>query len=83
MDPIGLYNTPYNLVQMLWQAIDVIEAREILQQMTIADWPRTKPSKRKELHRNLWKTAYPKLMKEKSMDLDSLEKTLRAMNGGQ
>lgn len=44
-----------------WQAIDVIEAREMLLAMQVGDFPHLKQAARQKAHKSLWKIAYPKL----------------------
>ncbi len=43
-----------------WQAITMIEAQEMLKQMTVANAPYMKPQQYKNLHKSLHKQAYPK-----------------------
>jgi len=71
---------PNDYVNMLWQAIDILDARELLVKMTIQDWPNMKPSARQSLHKKIYKTAYPKV-KKRAMTLDDLENALRNPNG--
>ena len=43
----------------LWEAITIIEAREMILQMTIADWPNLKKQARLRKIRELHKMAFP------------------------
>lgn len=44
--------------------ITVIEAQEMLKQLTVQDWPNQKPKGRERLHKQLYKKAYPDTFKE-------------------
>jgi hypothetical protein len=43
----------------LWMAITVIEARDQLQRLQVADWPNMKNPARKKAHRELHAQGYP------------------------
>jgi hypothetical protein len=43
-----------------WNAITVIEAQEMLKQMTVSAYPHIKPEKARSIHRGIHKQAYPK-----------------------
>jgi len=46
--------------EMYWKSIDTIEARDMIMQMKLMDFPHMKDGKRKELHKTMFKIAYPK-----------------------
>lgn len=48
-----------------WEAITVIEAREMLSQLSVADYPHMKKTSRQKLHRSLSKMAFPATFKDK------------------
>lgn len=63
-----------------WKAINVIEARERLVDMNIADYPKMKNEGRKKFYRQMRKQAYP-IHLQKTMDFEEFGKRLEAMNG--
>lgn len=48
----------------LVQAMDIIEARELLVQLKVADFPNLSKDERKKLHRSFYKTAFPNVEKK-------------------
>lgn len=57
--------------------ITVIEAQEMLKQLTVQDWPNQKPRSRERLHKQLYKKAYPDIFNEgKRVSVDSLARAL-------
>ena len=49
---------PYDFSVYL-EAVEIIEAQEMLRAMNIADYPTMKKNDRQRLHRQVYKTAYP------------------------
>lgn len=56
-------------VEYLWQALTIFQAREQLVEMNSNDWPNLKKNKRQELHRELYKKAYPHAFENKKQIL--------------
>lgn len=68
---------PIDLFENYWSAITVIEAQEMLKNLTIQDWTKMKNSSREKLHRQLHRDAYPASFNEvKQVSNDELAKIL-------
>jgi len=62
-------------VQSLWDCITMIEAQEQLKTMTALDWPNLKKNQRQELHKGLFKKAYPDSLRKKNyISVDDLKR---------
>lgn len=62
-------------VQSLWECITMIEAQEQLKMMNSLDWPNLKKEQRKNLHKDLYKQAYPDALKKKNyVSIDDLKR---------
>jgi hypothetical protein len=55
-----------------WQAIDILDAQEVLVSLRVADWPHQKAEARKKWHRELVKMAYPKTFETERVDTKRL-----------
>lgn len=51
-------NDPWFYVEMLWRQITVIEARDLIQKMTVAQSPHLSPKDFRKLKNSLLKKAY-------------------------
>jgi hypothetical protein len=68
---------PDNLVGSLWECITMIEAQEMLKSFKVMDWPNQKKNKRGEIHKDLFKKAYPSsINKKKSIKPEDLQRLL-------
>lgn len=47
-----------------WGAIPIIEAQQLMKNLTASDWPHLKENSRESLHRQLYEQAYPDSFKE-------------------
>jgi hypothetical protein len=57
--------------------ITIIEAQEMLKELTVQDWPNQKQNQRSKLHKQLYKKAYPGIFREgKEMSQQSLSQIL-------
>jgi len=65
--------------QTLWEAITVIEAQNMLHQITLVDFPNMKTGHRNKIHKKLYRQAYPATFRE-SVELTP-ETLARAMGG--
>lgn len=64
-------------LDVMWQCITMIEAQEQLKAMTIADWPNMKKAQRQKLHKDLFRQAFPRALKQKNIiELSDLQKVL-------
>jgi len=63
--------------EALWLAITVIEARESLREILIADFPHQKKTARNKTHRELSKQAFPASFKvRKKITMEDMAKLL-------
>lgn len=66
-----------SVLQTLWENITIIEAQEQLKQMTVNDWPNMSKSGRNNLHRDIFKQAYPSQIQQKNyVDIKDLSRVL-------
>lgn len=74
---------PFDAVNKLWECITMIEAQEQLKRFTEHDYPNLKTDKRKKLHGELHKIAYPKVKKTKvnNVNQNDINKILGIRNG--
>lgn len=69
-------------IEYLWQAITVIEAQEMLKDLTVARSPNYKKNDFNKLHKDLSKKAYPDTFKsDRRVSTTDLAKALGKMNG--
>lgn len=61
-----LGNVPKRTLDIMWECITIIEAQDQLKTMTSLDWPNMKKNQRQQLHRELYKQAYPSSIKQKN-----------------
>lgn len=80
------YSVPFSFIEELdvesfqkyWDAITIIEAQEMLNQITVADWPHMKKGSREKLHKGLYRKAYPSIFREqKQVSMDDLARILK------
>lgn len=64
---------------MVWQAINVLEAREMLLAFTVADFPNASKSQRTKIHREMHKEAYPQIHEKKEVSTEAFAKFLSGM----
>lgn len=76
---------PADIFNEFWEAITVIEARQMLTQMTVADYPNLKKPDREKLHRQIYELAHPSIFsnsKEETADMERVGMLLgRAYRG--
>jgi hypothetical protein len=71
----GLSKLPKRTLDVMWEAITIIEAQDQLALLSALDWPNMKKQKRQELHRDLHRKAYPSSLREKNyVSIDDLKK---------
>ena len=61
-----LAKLPKRTLDVMWEAITIIEAQDQLSLLSALDWPNMKKQKRQELHRDLFRKAYPSSLREKN-----------------
>lgn len=59
----------------------MIEAQEMLKELSVQDYPHMKPQARQKLHRGLKKSAYPSMFEEKRHVTIDMLKARGAGNG--
>jgi hypothetical protein len=62
-----------------WKAVNVIQAREYLLKMNLADYPSMKKEERKKFYREMKGEAYPVHM-QKTLDYDDFARKIGALN---
>lgn len=67
-------------VEMLGQAVTVLESREILVSFSTADFPHLKKEARKKQHRDIHKEAFPKIHSENAEEV-STEQLAKLLGG--
>ncbi len=75
---------PNDLFLQFWNSITVIEARDMLSQMTIGDYPQMKKENRTSIHKKIYKLAYPKMFdpeKKEQNIKDAFKALTGALNG--
>lgn len=61
----------------LWKLVDVIEAQEALISMNVSAYPHMKVSDARELHKSIYKKAYPKIFESrKAISTEDLARVL-------
>ena len=68
---------PYKIAEAYYEAITVIEARDRLVDLNIADYPRMKKEGRKKFHKALDKMAYP-ISNKKQLTAQDLKRKLNS-----
>jgi hypothetical protein len=66
--------SPYDFTTYL-QALEVIEAQEMLRAMNVADYPTLKKESRSRLHKQVYKQAFPD-QKKRVVTTEDLKKLL-------
>lgn len=66
IEPLKLMEYPKGTLDVMWEAVTVIEAQDQLKLLTALDWPNLKKNKRQEVHRDLFRKAYPSSMSRKN-----------------
>lgn len=64
------------MANMLWEAMTVINAQEMLVDMNISAYPHMKEGAMKKYHRDLYRLAYP-AQQQKRMTMEDLKKALQ------
>jgi len=79
VSPSELMELDNDYVISLAMCVDILEAREALNLLRIADYPMMKPESRAKLFNTLKKQANPRIMKEerKALSIDDIAKILR------
>ena len=62
----ALSELPKRTLDVMWEAITIIEAQDQLSLLSALDWPNMKKQKRQEVHRDLFRKAYPSSLREKN-----------------
>lgn len=70
---------PVDEFEEYWNAINVIESKEIMTQLTVADFPHYKNGKRKEIHNKI-KMAFNQTS-SKAQSTEEIARMLGALNG--
>lgn len=87
MSPKDALAMPNEMYEQFWSAIDVIEARSLLLQMTTADFPHMKQSARQKHHKSIYKNAFPDILDNKkevvspAQIIEQMTKKARAASG--
>lgn len=71
---------PNDLFLQMWNSITVLEARDMLAQMTIADYPQMKKENRSSIHKKIYKLAYPKVF-DPSKKEQNIKEAFLALSG--
>jgi hypothetical protein len=70
-----LSELPKRTLDVMWEAITIIEAQDQLSLLSALDWPNMKKQKRQEVHRDLFRKAYPSSLREKNfVSIEDLKK---------
>jgi hypothetical protein len=65
---------------MLFECLSIMEHQQLLRDMTANVYPNMKKERQKDLHKNIFKTAYPSSFNRKSESLNP-EQLSRLLNG--
>lgn len=69
-----LAELPKRTLDVMWEAITIIEAQDQLALLSALDWPNLKKNKRQEMHREVYRKAYPSTLREKNyVSVDDLK----------
>ena len=71
---------PFHVAKKYWEAINVLQARERLLDLNIADYPKMTKDGRKKLHRDLRKRAFPSHM-QKEVEFEDFARKVGLKDG--
>ena len=69
-----------NTYELLYKAIEPLEAQELLVSMKVSDWPNIKKEDRQKIHRSVYRSAY-KTSQEKVVTTEDFAAIINSNRG--